>query len=223
MNPFEFVLTRARRKTVSVRIEGCKVYVCAPRWMSDAAVMAFLESKRGWIERKQSECVCSSVRFARVLAGQTLLDGGTEKPVVFGARHNGEDAERFFFKNVRAVRPYFSAARGDILVEALHLWSLRVGLSPAGVQVRDFKARWGSCDARGLIKLNWRLSMLPVPLRDYVLIHELCHLRELNHSARFWQWVERFCPCYHACRKELKEYSFLTDLYRGDVFPRGED
>ena len=60
--------------------------------------------------------------------------------------------------------------------------------------------------------------MLPAHLRDYVIVHELCHLRELNHSPRFWQEVARICPQYRACQKELKDFSFLTVLYRKDLF-----
>lgn len=211
-------MTRARRKTVCVDIVGGQVRVCAPLWMSDAAVEAFVESKRAWIERKRGESARSAARFAKVRAGQTVLVGGTEKTVVFGAARSGETEQLIAVKNVRALRAHFMKTRGDLLVEALHAWSLQSGLSPADVQVRDFKARWGSCDARGVIKLNWRLSMLPAHLRDYVIVHELCHLRELNHSPRFWQEVARICPQYRACRKELKDFSFLTVLYRKDLF-----
>ena len=64
------------------------------------------------------------------------------------------------------------------------------------------------------IKLNWRLLMLPPDLRRYVLIHELCHLRQMNHSCAFWALVQTFCPSYKQCLRRLKEYSFLTGLYR---------
>ena len=82
------------------------------------------------------------------------------------------------------------------------------------MKLRDFKARWGSCDAKGVVSLNWRLTMLPLPLRDYVLVHELCHRRHLDHSPAFWAEVARFCPDYAHLRGELRAYSFLTLLYR---------
>lgn len=85
---------------------------------------------------------------------------------------------------------------------------------PEDLQVRDFKAKWGSCDSRGLIKINWRILFLRPPLREYILVHELCHLKFLNHSADFWAEVEQFCPSYRKLRKELKDMAFLTELYR---------
>ena len=92
--------------------------------------------------------------------------------------------------------------------------SRRTGMMPADVSVRDFKARWGCCDADGRIRLNWRLVMLPPALREYVLIHELCHLKEMNHSAAFWKLVGKHCGDYRQRRRLLKKYSFLTRMYR---------
>ena len=68
------------------------------------------------------------------------------------------------------------------------------------------KTRWGSCNSRGIIHLNWRLIQMPLHLVDYVVAHELSHLIEMNHSARFWKLVESAYPEYLIARKELKEY-----------------
>ena len=67
------------------------------------------------------------------------------------------------------------------------------------------KTRWGSCNSRGLISLNWRLIQLPLHLIDYVVAHELAHLIEMNHSQAFWKVVESVCPEYRVARKDLKE------------------
>jgi predicted metal-dependent hydrolase len=70
------------------------------------------------------------------------------------------------------------------------------------------KTRWGSCNSRGLISLNWRLIQLPPHLIDYVVAHELAHLIEMNHSQAFWKVVESVCPKYRVARRGLDEYGY---------------
>lgn len=207
-------LIRSRRRTISIDVTDEGVTVRAPYGLSEERIAAFLESKRAWIEQKCRMRTESATAFSRVRKLETLLDAGTERPVAFGVKKDGENEGGFFLRSERSVRSYFAKTRGDALPELLYRWSRSVGEVPADVVVRDFKARWGSCDAHRVIKLNWRLSMLPPDLRDYVLVHELCHLKELNHSARFWAEVERVCPEYRKNRHELRRYSFLTAMYR---------
>ena len=83
------------------------------------------------------------------------------------------------------------------------------GLAVARVQVRNQRSRWGSCSRRGTISLNWRLVQVPAAVRDYLIFHELAHLRQMNHSARFWREVERLCPGYAAAERWLKDHSAL--------------
>jgi hypothetical protein len=73
------------------------------------------------------------------------------------------------------------------------------------VTVRSQRTRWGSCSRRGTISLNWRLIQTPESVRDYIILHELAHLRQMNHSSRFWQEVERLCPDYRTAERWLKQ------------------
>ena len=182
--------------------------------MPEETICAFVTSKQGWIRRKLSEY--ADDRFAAVRRGDAVLDAGAERPLHFRAGRDGETAEGFFFRSPASIRPYFERTRGPLLVDALHAWSVRIGVDVADVKLRDFKARWGSCDAKGVICLNWRLSMLPLELRDYVLIHELCHRRRLGHSPAFWKEVALFCPNATALRHQLRAYAFLSLMYRKD-------
>jgi predicted metal-dependent hydrolase len=75
------------------------------------------------------------------------------------------------------------------------------------VAIRNQKTRWGSCSRNGTISLNWRLIQLPAAVRDYIIIHELMHLRELNHSPRFWAEVEKVCPDFRSAEDWLKQNS----------------
>ncbi len=214
MNNIEYTLMRSRRRTLTLTVSGGKVIVKAPYGMPEESILKFISEKRRWLEAKLAEQKTVAERFACVRSGGSLLDAGVEKPVAYGAAKNGETDGGFYLKNQHAVRAYFEKTRGWLLSECLHSFARSMGVSPSDLSLCDFKARWGSCDADGRIKLNWRLTMLPPELRDYVLVHELCHLRELNHSAAFWKIVGLYCPAYRTLRKNLREYSFLTQMYR---------
>ena len=82
------------------------------------------------------------------------------------------------------------------------------------LKIGDSKGKWGSCNSLGIINLNWRVIMLPPKIIDYVIVHELCHLVEMNHSNKFWELVERFLPQTANLKKSIKEYGFLLGLFR---------
>ncbi len=198
----EYSIQRSRRRTLVITVSEGKVFVKAPIGISDAVIVSFVENKRTWIEKKlQAQ---ENPKFSQIRGGLKILDAGAEKQVVFGGQKNFETSDTFFLKDFRAVRKYFEKTRGWILTEMLYEFSKKVGMVPQSVALHDFKARWGSCDVGGDIP----------QLRDYVLIHELCHLKEMNHSAAFWRLVARHCLNYKTLRKELKSYAFLTLLYR---------
>ena len=82
-------------------------------------------------------------------------------------------------------------------------------LSVQRVTIRNQRSRWGSCSRQGTISLNWRLIQTPPFVRDYIILHELMHLRQMNHSPRFWQEVERVCPEYETAERWLKQHASL--------------
>lgn len=93
------------------------------------------------------------------------------------------------------------------LREKADRFAQQMDVTPAGVSVRAFRCRWGSCDQRGQVVFNWPIIKAPHPVVDYVVIHELAHLVHANHSKAFWQLVERHCPAFALHRTWLKDHA----------------
>jgi predicted metal-dependent hydrolase len=85
----------------------------------------------------------------------------------------------------------------------------RIGRRTPSVRLSNARSEWGSCNAKGDIRLNWRLVQLPPPLAEYVVVHEVAHIVELNHSRRFWTLVESLLPGHAELRRELDEWTAL--------------
>ena len=101
-------------------------------------------------------------------------------------------------------RSYREKARA-ILTDKTEYYGRLIGVTYNRIRIADQKTRWGSCSSRGTISYNWHLILLPENILDYVVVHELCHLLEMNHSPRFWSQVEKILPDYRDRRNWLKK------------------
>jgi len=110
--------------------------------------------------------------------------------------------------DVLNLRPAVEAALRQLatreLMPRLQMLAAAQGLSVASVSVRNQRSRWGSCSTSGVIALNFRLVQMPLWVSDYVLLHELMHLRQQNHSRRYWRLVEQVCPEFRAAEQWLR-------------------
>lgn len=95
-----------------------------------------------------------------------------------------------------------------ILTDRTDYYKAMVGVDYKRLRIGDQKTRWGSCSSKGTISYNWRLILMPEEIMDYVVVHELCHLREMNHSRKFWEYVSKIMPDYESKRKWLKENGY---------------
>ncbi|MBI4885588.1 MAG: M48 family metallopeptidase [Acidobacteria bacterium] len=141
----------------------------------------------------------------------TIPRGGSRREAVaFGLRHlewiaeqrAGIQVARFGPEQRRALRARAAVELPGRLVEL----AARHQLAVRRVSVRDQRSRWGSCGPDGHICLNWRLVLMPPWVRDYVILHELMHLRRLNHSRQYWKLVAEVCPGYETARQWLREH-----------------
>lgn len=110
------------------------------------------------------------------------------------------------------LEAWFRQQAVERLPERLHELARRLSVTPARVQIRGQKGRWGSCSSAGYISLNWRLMLLPLELADYVLVHELCHLKHMDHSRDFWSLVASLIPDHRRKRQQIAELQPLLAL-----------
>lgn len=173
-------LIRSARKTIAIQIAADgSVTVRVPKQCSRAAAEKFVEEKREWIRRKQRELE-QRIREQEEKKGQQ-----TEWT-----------QEEYLYHRMRAER---------ILRERTEYFAGQMGVSFGRITIRDQKTRWGSCSARGNLNFNWRLILAPLEVLDYVVVHELAHRREMNHSDRFWKQVESVLPDYTWRKAWLKK------------------
>ncbi|MDR3642685.1 MAG: M48 family metallopeptidase [Candidatus Doudnabacteria bacterium] len=110
---------------------------------------------------------------------------------------------------LRATRREYLARKGEALALARNKvlqWNGIYGFNYRRISVKNQKTRWGSCSKKGNLNFNYKIIHLPEPLVDYLVVHELCHLREMNHSRNFWELVARAIPNYKILRRELKKF-----------------
>ncbi len=220
---FSYHLERAKRKTVGFIVDERGVTVRAPRWVSVAEIEKMLQEKEGWIQKKltefgnwQKEIGMQTVRFedgAKIpYLGQFLklrLDPAARSVFLSEGKEGLElivnaskDTEPERVKDW--VQVWFKKDAERYLGERIRLIADRALVSFRGWGLSGAKGRWGSCSADRRIRLNWRLIHLDPKLIDYVIAHELAHLDEMNHSARFWKRVGEIYPDYENARRALK-------------------
>lgn len=181
----EYQLVRSSRKTVAIQVtrQG-EVVVRAPRHCPQSFIEGFLKEKQAWIERKQWELKqqeADRVRGEKGNAALTLPDTPAEEAV-------------------------YRAQASEIFARKAAYYAARMGVTYNRITIRDQKTRWGSCSGKGNLNFNWRLVLAPVPVLDYVVVHELAHRREMNHSSRFWDVVEEIMPDYQIHRRWLRDH-----------------
>lgn len=215
LNQTEYRLVRSKRKTLAVHVlpDG-SVEVRAPHRLSAAVIDAFVSSRQDWINRHCKEALVRQKKQAEYIAdeGQTVLWLGKEHVVVLEPDGTARlEQGRVFLPNDencrrQALTGWYRKEAEQRLLQRMEEISRQVGLPPKKATVGTAKTRWGSCNGKNEIRLSWRLVLLPEVLIDYIIIHELCHTAEHNHSPRFWRRVEQCLPDYAERRQRLRQF-----------------
>ncbi len=172
----EITVIKSARKTVAIQIKpDGKIYVRAPFDMTDSEVRDFVSEKTDWIKK-------------------TL--------------RKFEDLEKRGGNNIPLTQQQLNELKQKAFVyiePKLKKYAALLGVEPAKLTVRNQKTCWGSCSKNGNISINCFVMLMPEEVIEYIIVHELCHLKEMNHSKKFWLEVEKIIPHYKNIRKWLKE------------------
>ena len=182
-----------------------------PRGGSRREAEAFVAENQTWIERERQRVGLEHAP-ARWHAGSEIFLRGMAVPLELAQSADGVvisyGDRRIVTKDAADVR---AAVEADLrqaarveLIPRLHELASQHGLNAGAVTIRNQRSRWGSCARNGNIALNFRLVQMPPEIRDYVLIHELMHLRQQNHSRRFWRLVAAACPAFRDAERWLR-------------------
>ncbi|MGO8764025.1 MAG: M48 family metallopeptidase [Limisphaerales bacterium] len=201
---------RARRYVLRLRPDG-SARVTVPRSGSISEARQFAERQIPWLQRQLNVLSACPRQTRKWSIGTKILFHGEFVTIAAG---DGEWIQ-FGSESCRALnspgdlRPAIekhmrTLAQTELPARALEFASQHQ-LSITRISVRNQKSRWGSCSPRGAISLNWRLLQTPPFVRDYIILHELMHLRQMNHSEKFWREVRDVCPDYHDAKRWLKE------------------
>ena len=211
---------RAHRYRLTLRRDGTAIATIPARG-SEREALRFLEQNREWLERARAR-QRSRPRSPDTwpLGGHVLWRGELLeiRKAVEGDRPQvciGADVFRVsgFHGDLRPTLLSHFLRRAKIELPA-RTWELaaETGVDVKEVTVRDQRTRWGSCSSSGTISLNWRLIQAPAFVRDYIIYHELMHLREMNHSPRFWARVGEVCPNWEDAERWIKQNGSLLGL-----------
>jgi len=217
-HPMPVVYRRhARARNYVLRLLANKtVVVTVPRHGTQKFAREFVESRKGWLEKQWRMLEAQKPPPQTLRPGMEILfRGGREMLALLASGPTPEVIladQRIAFDpadpDIRpAVEKHLRRLAVTELTRRVGELAAQHGCQVKRVVVRNQRTRWGSCSCHGAISLNWRLIQLPEQVRDYIIIHELMHLRHLNHSPRFWAEVERSCPDYRRAEDWLKRHA----------------
>lgn len=210
---FDYTVIHSNRKTITVSVSTDNVItVRCPYSMSDFDVDEFINSKSEWLIKIIAENNVKRRDHESILCYKEVYLGGRRVPLVFSDR-NRITNDAVFVKDILSIKKAFTKYLSAELIGFAKDISKQVKLRAADFSVRSYKSRWGCCDKKGAITLNCLVIMLPLYLQRYVIVHELCHTVHFNHSTKFWNLVAKLEPNYKLCRKNLKNFNYLTKLY----------
>ncbi|WP_438971409.1 M48 family metallopeptidase [Methylophaga sp.] len=212
------IIRSKRRKTLALAVADGRVSVRMPAKMGSQHAERFIREKTHWIQQKLA--LHPPVTKKQFIEGETFLFLGQElflklisasKQNKVSVRDNAltvelkstSPSQAVILKHVTA---WFKSQAKHLLEKRCRELARSSGLQPKAIFIKTYKARWGSCSRSGEIQFNWKLIMAPDSVIDYVIIHELCHLSQHNHSPAFWQLVENFCSDFKVHRTWLKNH-----------------
>jgi len=216
---------------VSLQVRDAQVLVRAPYCVNEKFIRRLILKKSVWLKAKIAQqnqlndfccdfsegstlflfgkLVTLRIIFAKQ-ARTELADGDTNSQqiltIVLADRNKNKLSNNVLLAAAvkKQLEKYFKQQAEEIIPQKVVTYSQLTSLTPTSVKIRQYRSRWGSCNNRGELSFNYLLMMLPISVINYVVIHELCHLKHLNHSKEFWQLVAKFSPNYNQAKQWVK-------------------
>jgi hypothetical protein len=218
-NGFNVAVIRSkRRKTLALAVANGEVTVRMPHKMALHHAEKFIQAKTAWINDTLAKYPALPPK--QFINGEQFLFQGQLLTLVIKT-NSPQNSVKIEDKNLfiqlkndtvtetqvqKRLIDWYKQQANQYLISRCQKIAASTGLMPKQIIVKTYKARWGSCTRSGDIQFNWKLVMAPMAVIDYVIVHELCHLKQHNHSPAFWQLVKNFCPNYQVDRAWLKSY-----------------
>ena len=214
----EYELVRSKIKNMYILIRNGKVIVKVPKAISDNRIRNFINSKEEWINKKLKEFEKKSFKEKSYVSGEVFKVLGNDYTlnIEYGDfekasvnLNNGyinicvsENCETVKIKEL-IEKMYYKIAL-MIVDKSVNMWKNILKIAPDVVVIKKLKTAWGKCNSKGKITINLDLMKYDQRVIDYVVLHEFCHLRYMNHSKDFWNMVSKYMPDYKLLRNELK-------------------
>lgn len=226
--PFQVLATANRRMELRFDPIWPQLLVLTPSGNIDARARQFLQQKERWIAKnyhKVKRLYQQRQGFRSQLAAGKVLYQGTFIPYHLTASSANrtqitEAGLHIFYRKSHAARSemdlLYSALRtlaGHYLKPRVAYFGQKTHSVYETIRIKDQKSKWGSCSSKRNLNFNWHAILLPTQLSDYLIIHELMHLREMNHSPRFWQEVAKYWPSYKQTEKDLSSFDWLIGIF----------
>jgi predicted metal-dependent hydrolase len=210
----------SKRRSIGLQINNDGLTVSMPLRASEKWLHSVLQEKAAWVVDKLENWQSKKAPVQKWEEGEAILFRGESFTlrIVSGLVRGTpqlSDSELtipvYDTTNqvviVKKVLQWYKREAEQVFKECIEHFAPLMNVSPKEIKLTSAKTQWGSCTTQGVIRLNWQLVTMPLHLIDYVVVHELAHLQEMNHSAAFWKVVEGACPDYVTVRKELREWS----------------
>ncbi|HVO64875.1 MAG TPA: SprT family zinc-dependent metalloprotease [Syntrophales bacterium] len=217
------VRSKKRKKTISLQVKtDGTILVYAPYRTPTGEIDKFFNEKKKWLKKKieEREIKLKDIKPREYITGELFLYLGVQYPLRIADEM--DESRSLTFSSGQFVLAGNKAHQGSALFidwykkrsqeyieKKVMCYSQALGLNPRGIRISNALCRWGSCSSDNNLSFSWRLIMAPCPVIDYVIVHELTHMKEKNHSIRFWGLVAKALPDYKRQRLWLKENGHL--------------
>jgi len=223
---FKIIVKRTdRKKTASIKIDEGFVNITVPKSVSSSRIRELISKREGWIKAKLNQQISiKSKKKIKYIDGEVVPYLGRDYRLKFINGDllsvkmksgsfvitipKGQKPEQKVIKNL--LVDWYKKYAKIHLEEKTKKFSETMNVNPKSIVIKNYKSRWGSCSSKGELSFNWRIILTPHWIVDYIVVHELCHLLEFNHSPKYWNHVKCYSPNWKDCRNWLKEKSFLS-------------